>query len=131
MTSPLAYSGSKDQPRRCFARPPFIPVFQHGNKASPGRRELLTRPSVDEPGNGIRFVTRHRQRLWVHYCHQDRDWLWVGAGEACNWCGERESLLATDAALTPASRRGDAGRRTDRSLLRASARPEGAEPRGK
>lgn len=28
--------------------------------------------------------------MWVHYCDCDRDWLWTGAGEDCNWCGLRE-----------------------------------------
>lgn len=33
--------------------------------------------------------------MWVHYCQCDRDWLWVGAGEECNWCGEREPSPAS------------------------------------
>ena len=37
-------------------------------------------------------------RTWPHYCSRERAWLWVGGGEACNWCGEGEFVCLEEVA---------------------------------
>lgn len=34
-------------------------------------------------------MTRETE-MWAHWCECERGLLWVGSGEACNWCDVRE-----------------------------------------
>lgn len=39
-----------------------------------------------------------RDRLWPHFCAEEREVMWTGAGEPCNWCGERQRIVCDEPA---------------------------------
>ncbi len=34
--------------------------------------------------------------MWVHYCPNERDYVFTGKGEPCSWCGEVEHANAPE-----------------------------------
>ena len=59
----------------------------HGGKGSSPRR--VDKSKYDSNFDAIfRNVVLDKPAMWKHTCHDGE--IWVGEGQPCNWCGEKE-----------------------------------------